>query len=316
MQPPDYTNDARRIPRALRRDFVKLIREARGEAGYSMHQLGHAVREIVAAHNAIYRESRIELIVPSTDRPLAKLVKYELEAIGKHTPKYIAPYLAWLCRGFPEKARAFYEQAGLAFRPCDPALLGSSTAGEVKASPASGASQEPRAPTPTLAWRDIFKVYGRYENLAVVPVPQQPLSLIELAGREPLASRVLRLREAFCFRLNLGFAGHALGFQRYKNRWYPLVLTDTTLYDRYEPGQHTIPRDGQGRSAPLSEDSEAGTYGFAIMVAADRRLVALAKEFILGEPLPAASAAVAARILAGLEAGRRAIYRINVRFEP
>lgn len=312
MQPPDYTIDARRIPRHLRRDFVKVIRDARDEAGYSMQQLGYAVREIVAAHNALHSQSRIDLRVPSADEPLAKLVKYELEAIGKHTPKYIAPYLAWLCRHSPVKARAFYDRAGLAFRPFETERPPTVAAHQQTA--AGSAGKQPHAQT--LGWSDIFEVYGRYENLAVVPVPRQPLSLVQLAGREPRPAKIFRLGEAFCLRLTLAFAGHGLGFQQYKDKWYPLVLTDTTLYDRYIAGQHTVPRDSHGRSAPLCEESETGIYGFAIMVAADRRLVELAQDFVPGEPLPAASAEAAARILAGLEAGRRAIYRIRVRIDP
>ena len=304
MPPPDYWPDARLIPKEQLRAVVEIIRAARVNAGLSNADLCRDVHILLERHNAVPGRTMVTFNKPVGQKEFSEQGKDELDATKKGTRKYLVGYLAWLCIHDESAARAVYKNAGLDFRPYEE---GASITAEVSHDAGEHFAD----------WNRLIDTHSRFKNIEIVALRQESLGLIDFMSREPVSERKLKLREPFCFRLDAPHAGYVLGFQRYRNRWYPMPLAARTMHDRIGHGLQALPRDpDSGEPVRLSEAANAGEYGFAFLVSQDKRLPELAEEFQPGQPLPNTLAATVESVLADMPSKIRVFFRINVLIEP
>ena len=126
---------------------------------------------------------------------------------------------------------------------------------------------------PARAWDRFLKKRRVDSGLRIVRM-QNEYGIAQRAANVGDVSDVLQFGQEYCLELTSDRSGHAIAFQGYRGKWYPLALgnDDGRLRVPIVDDVQLLPRDHKGQPIPLVELDDAGDHSFVVITAPDRDL--------------------------------------------
>lgn len=177
------------------------------------------------------------------------------------------------------------------------------------------AELQPRRSQPPVDWESFLLHHGTYGEFEIVPLDGAGIGIVTFAEAEPVADRIIKRGQPFCFQLEAGFEGAAIGFQWAREAWHALPLSRDGLFASVKAGSQYLPWDNHRNApAPLKEDTDLGRHRFAVLLVQERMQRSIAR-LLEGAPLSGKRLDSVAALLAAAEPEQWRLYRLNVIFE-
>lgn len=115
-------------------------------------------------------------------------------------------------------------------------------------------------------WGEYLADHGLTGQLHIQP-KSRGRDLVTFEAKATSGHHVLALGEPFALRLENSRPGSCMGYQIYREKWYPFPLTTSKGYVQTDGGQITLPQEANGRPANMIEREHSGLHHFVIVVA-------------------------------------------------
>lgn len=113
-------------------------------------------------------------------------------------------------------------------------------------------------------WLEFIKQHGKFENVYLPHL--NSFGIVDFTPDEPIAKRVLKRLEKFCFEVNSPMCGQTIAFQEFQNNWYILKLTKGVATLQTEIGKQYMPSHND-QPLSLQERHDMGDHSFLFFIA-------------------------------------------------
>ncbi|ABG31462.1 hypothetical protein CEP88_19000 [Roseobacter denitrificans] len=126
---------------------------------------------------------------------------------------------------------------------------------------------------PKRAWNRFLDSRSVDGGLRIVQMKNE-FGIAQRADKMRKVSKALRFGDAFCLELTSDRFGHAIAFQGYRGKYYPLALSgdERRLRIAITDGVQLLLRDLKGQPNPLVEMDDAGDHRFVVITSPDKNL--------------------------------------------
>lgn len=165
-------------------------------------------------------------------------------------------------------------------------------------------------------WQGLIENRGEYGHVHTKPFDAGWLH--EISARRPINTRI-KLDQDFTIEVESPFAGSIIALDRYRAKWYPMMLRAEGVFDPVpiKEGSHGFPIRGGDLSqiVPMRQSDYPGEHGHCFLIGPQSLMSYYAERFIAGTEVSVDRLDEMAKRLMELESSKVAVLLENVLFE-